>query len=169
MNAQSAETVNANTLVTHQHALDVLKKFRIIYGTVRQHFREVEQGCGISGSQLWMLQEVSKSPDIGVSELARRMSVHQSTCSQLIEKLVGKKLVKKVRSTEDQRRVGLFVTEAADAVMAKAPGPAEGILPEVLMALPMPVLQEIDASLAKIINQLRNRDYDLAEEPLSEM
>lgn len=45
----------------------VLKKFRIIYGSVRQHFREVEQACGVSGSQLWLMQEIANTPDIGVS------------------------------------------------------------------------------------------------------
>lgn len=42
-----------------QLPLQVLKKFRIIYGTVRQHFREIERTCGVTGSQLWVMQEVA--------------------------------------------------------------------------------------------------------------
>ena len=30
--------------------LVVLKQFQVIYGSVRQHFRDVEQRCGVSGS-----------------------------------------------------------------------------------------------------------------------
>ena len=46
--------------------LQVLKKFRIIYGTVRQHFREIERTCGVTGSQLWVMQEVANTPGIGI-------------------------------------------------------------------------------------------------------
>ena len=91
----------------------VLKKFRIIFGSVRQHFREIEQTCSVTGSQLWVLQEVSTTPGIGVSELSERLSIHQSTASQLVEKLVGRNLIIKERSKEDQRRVGLWLTDEA--------------------------------------------------------
>lgn len=81
--------------------LQVLKKFRIIYGSIRQQFRSVEQSCGVTGSQLWILQEVAKTPGIGVSVLAKRLSIHQATCSLLVEKLVTRALINKQRSKED--------------------------------------------------------------------
>ena len=152
-----------------QLPLQVLKKFRIIYGTVRQHFREIERTCGVTGSQLWVMQEVSTTPGIGVSELAERLSIHQSTCSQLVEKLVARKLVSKERSKEDQRRVGLRVTEEASKLLVNAPGPAEGILPEALSALPVETMLSLDSSLAKIIQQLQIRDDRLAGKPLSDL
>src|SRR5687768_16939394 len=60
----------------------VLKSFRVIYGSVRQHFRQVQQVCGVSGSQLWILSEVLHAEGIGISDLASKLSIHQSTCSQ---------------------------------------------------------------------------------------
>ncbi len=86
--------------------MQVLRQFRLIYGSVKQHFREVEERCGISGSQVWLLREVATAPGTGVSRLAERLSIHQSTCSLLVEKLVGAGLIAKTRSAEDQRRVG---------------------------------------------------------------
>jgi len=152
-----------------QLPLQVLKKFRIIYGTVRQHFREIERTCGVTGSQLWVMQEVSTTPGIGISELAERLSIHQSTCSQLVEKLVARKLVSKERSKEDQRRVGLRVTEEASKLLVNAPGPAEGILPEALSALPVETMLSLDSSLEKIIQQLQIWDDRLAGKPLSDL
>lgn len=149
--------------------MQVLKKFRLIYGSVRQHFREVEQTCGVSGSQLWVLQEVSSRPGIGVSELALRLSIHQSTCSQLVEKLAVRGLILKERSREDQRRIGLSLSEAASLLLAKAPGPAEGVLPEALMTLPEETLRALDASLAQVIGQLRIRDDRLADNLLADL
>jgi DNA-binding MarR family transcriptional regulator len=152
-----------------QLSLQVLKKFRIIYGSVRQHFRDVEQTCGVTGSQMWIMQEVANTPGIGVSELADKLSIHQSTCSQLVEKLVVRKLIDKVRSKEDQRRVGLRLTEEASKLMKTAPGPTEGILPEALSTLPTATIQALDASLEKVIELLQIRDDKLAEKPLSDL
>lgn len=152
-----------------QLSVQVLKKFRIIFGSVRQHFREVEESCGVTGSQLWILQEVARTPDIGVSELAERLSIHQSTCSQLVEKLVTHGLVIKERSKEDQRRVGLRLTEDASTILKKAPGPAEGILPEALQGLSESALLALDRSLVEVIGQLSIKDDKLADRPLSDL
>ena len=87
-----------------------LKRFLVIYGSVRHHFHKTEQTCGVTGVQLWILQEIAKTNIIGISELATRMSRHQSICSQLVEKLIGFGMVIKVRIKEDQRRFGLCLT-----------------------------------------------------------
>ncbi len=153
----------------NQLSLQVLKKFRIIFGSVRQHFRDVEDTCGVTGSQLWILQEVAKTSGIGVSELAERLSIHQSTCSQLVEKLVVRGLIIKERSKEDQRRVGLCLTDEASRILKKAPGPAEGILPEALQALPESTLLSLENSLVEVIGQLSMKDDRLADRPLSDL
>jgi DNA-binding MarR family transcriptional regulator len=152
-----------------QLSMQVLKKFRLIYGSVRQHFREVEQTCGVSGSQLWMLREIADSPDIGISELAQRMAIHQSTCSLLVEKLVSRKLVIKERNQEDQRRVGLRLNPATRDVLSKAPGPAEGLLPDALKGMPENVLESLDGALAELILHLQGGDASYAEKPLSDL
>lgn len=150
-------------------SLEVLKKFRVIYGSVRQHFHEVEKSCGISGSQVWLLNEIQLSPGIGVSELATRLSIHQSTCSQLVDKLAGRGLVVKARSQEDMRRVGLTLSETGCQVLKSAPGPAEGVLPEALQALPEDTLRNLDTLLVDVISQLRERDEQFAGKPMADM
>lgn len=153
----------------NQLSIQVLKKFRIIYGSVRQQFRDVEQSCGITGSHLWILQEVAKTPDIGISKLAERLSIHQSTCSILVEKLVTRGLIIKERGKEDQRCVGLCVTEEAIQTLKNAPGPAEGILPEALQSLSESALLSLDGALLELIDQLQARDDKLADKPLSDL
>ena len=150
-------------------SLRVLKRFRIIYGSVRQHFHEVERTCGVTGSQLWIMQEIANTPGVGVSELAGRLSIHQSTCSQLVEKLVHRKLIIKERSMEDQRRVGLRLSEEASGLIKNAPGPAEGVLTKALNTLSTETIQSLDALLEKVIEQLQTRDEDSAKKPLSDL
>jgi DNA-binding MarR family transcriptional regulator len=150
-------------------AKDALKQFRIIFGTVRQHFREIESSCGISGSQLWLLNEISTHPDLGVSRLAENLAIHQSTCSLLVEKLVKKQLVEKQRLAEDQRKVGLIVTPAGQAVLAKAPQPVDGILPQVLASLDIPALENLNSALSMVINKLDKQSNTLADQPLEDL
>jgi MarR family transcriptional regulator, organic hydroperoxide resistance regulator len=149
--------------------LEVLKQFRLIYGSVRQHFRQIEATCKVSGSQLWMLHELKESPGIGVSDLAHRLSIHQTTCSQLIEKLVARGYVVKTRSDEDQRRVGLSITKSAAQVLKDAPGPAEGLIPEALMGLPQPTLEALMVNLGLLIEGLHLKDDQAAERPLADL
>ncbi len=146
-----------------------LRKFRIIFGSVRQHLREIEKTCGITGSQLWIIHEISKAPGIGISGLAMRLSIHQSTCSLLVDKLVQRKLVSKERGQVDHRRVGLKITPEAEHILKIAPGPAEGILPEAIRTLPAADLEKLDAALEKVIHQLKPSDTEMAGKPLSEL
>ncbi len=152
-----------------QLSTQVLRQFRIIFGSVRQQFRDVEQTCGVTGSQLWILHEVSQKPYAGVSEIAERLSIHPSTCSQLVEKLVGRGLIIKERSTEDQRRVGLLVSNEAEKVLTNAPGPSEGILPEALNSLSALSLITLEDKLTELIGKLQIRDEEHADKPLSDM
>ncbi|HEY0906649.1 MAG TPA: MarR family winged helix-turn-helix transcriptional regulator [Methylophilus sp.] len=155
--------------MNNQQAKSVLKQFRIIFGTVKQHFREIETTCGISGSQLWLLNEIHTHPELGVSRLADNLAIHQSTWSLLVEKLVKKKLVVKQRSSEDQRKVGLSLTEAGRDILAKAPQPFDGILPKVLAGLEENDLSKLETSLQTVISQLDEQTQSLGNQPLADM
>lgn len=158
-----------NDGVTPQLSLIVLKRFRVIFGSMRQHFRRTEEMCGVTGSQLWLLQEVSKNPGIGVSDLADQLAIHQSTCSLLVDKLVQRQYLLKIKNSGDQRRVGLALSEQGSRLIRIAPDPARGILPEALDALPDDVLVALDRSLVELISQLKFRDDHLSETPLADL
>lgn len=147
----------------------VLRNFRVIFGSVRQHFREIERRCGVSGSQLWILQEVSSRPGVGVSALAERLAIHQSTCSQLVEKLARSGHIAKRRSDDDQRRVGLTITRKGERTIARAPGPAEGLLPEALGELSTPSLRALEQSLQRVIERLDLEAPEAAGQPLADL
>lgn len=147
----------------------VLRSFRVIYGSVRQHFREVQRVAGVSGSQVWILQELLQAKGIGVSELAGKLAIHQSTCSQLVEKLVRAGYVTKIRSAEDQRRVGLSVTTRGRRAVALAPGPAAGVLPEALGQLSRADLLRLQRGLQRVIEALDIKDEYAADRPLADI
>ena len=155
--------------IDNSESARALKQFRLIYGSIRQHFREVERKCRISGSQLWILHEIDAEPGIGVSQIAERLFIHQSTCSQLVEKLVTAGLATKERSKVDQRRVGLNLTVVGQKLLAEAPGPLEGVFPTVLSMLDQAQLQELNRALANVVEKLRAGDPGFSEEPLADL
>jgi DNA-binding MarR family transcriptional regulator len=157
------------TSIKNSQAEKALKQFRMLYGCIRQHFREVERKCGISGSQLWILQEVYGSPGVGVSEIAERLSIHQSTCSQLVEKLVLSGFLVKERSKDDQRRVGLTISRAGKSKLGKAPGPLEGVFPAILSTLDDGQLNELNHALGNVVDKLRTGNEAFSNAPLADL
>jgi MarR family transcriptional regulator, organic hydroperoxide resistance regulator len=149
--------------------VEVLKKFRLIFGSVKTHFKSVEAKCGISGSQVWILKEVKNNPGVGITTISEKLSIHQTTSSLLVEKLVKKKYLIKERSNEDQRKVGLSITELGNSILDLAPGPAEGLLPNAVLQLPIEKLNLLDMLLSDVINELGGYDEQMANKPLADM
>lgn len=150
------------------NALEVLRKFRLIFRSVKKHFRWVEERCGVSGAQLWLMWEVHERPRSRVSDIAQALSIHQSTVSNMLDKLERRALIVRRRSRSDQREVQLRLTARGRAVVALAPGPARGVLTEALSTVPPRTLESLDASLDEVIGAMMLRDEAGAMKPLSD-
>jgi DNA-binding MarR family transcriptional regulator len=137
-----------------ENAAKVLRRFRMIFNAVKNHFRSVERKAGISGAQLWALSVIRANPGAGMNQLARAMDLHQSTASNLVRALVEAGLVVSAREGDDRRAVQLYVTTKGQRALAKAPGPFTGILPEALMHLDAPTLARLERDLAAVIRQI---------------
>lgn len=152
-----------------EKSLEALKKFRQIVSSAQQHFRRIEDQCGLSGAQLWVLREVEGHPGQRVSDLAKAMSLHLSTASNLLDKLAKRNLIRRERSDRDQRIVHLFLTEEGMRIIASAPQPARGVLPEALNRLSDEVLDNLNRSLAQVLDEIEVSDQESAMKPLSDL
>lgn len=150
-------------------AMAVLQQFRFIFKSVKKHFQSVERETGVSGSQLWALAQIAAAPGTRVTELAQALVVHQSTASNLVDKLVQRQLVRRERTSSDQRVVRLHLTPRGKAIVAKAPRPFEGVLPDALMRLPHADLRALDAMLKTLAQLMRVRDASGRRTPLADI
>lgn len=150
-------------------AQEVLKKFRVVFGSVKKHFQEIEEQCGISGAQVWAVWEISRTPGMRVSELAAALSVHQSTVSNLLDKIEEKGLIRKERTKGDQRVVRLYLTEQGDEMVKLAPQPMTGILPDALRKMPYKTLCNFAKEMDLLISTMALKDESAAIRPLSEL
>lgn len=134
----------------------ILKDLRIIFRASQAHARWVEKECGLSSAQLWMMWELFNTPGLRVSELAQILSIHPSTCSNMLDKLQKKDLISRDRSEKDQRSVHLNLTETGAQLLAKAPRPAQGVLADVLQRLPDESLSHLETGLKEFTHALRS-------------
>jgi DNA-binding MarR family transcriptional regulator len=158
--------VNGNT--SPEQAAQVLRQFRVVFNAVRSHFQQVEKRVGIGGAQVWALNVIRNQPGLGINELARAMDIHQSTASNLIRQLAKRELVRSEKSATDRRGVQLFVEAAGDQLLQGAPGPYEGVLPEALQQLLPETLDQLQLSLAQLIEALK-ADEQAGGIPLAEL
>ena len=143
----------------------VLRQFRIVFNSIKSHFRQVERDAGLGGAQLWALSVIAGSPGIGVTELARALDIHQSTASNLVRTLSGRGLIASAREGQDRRGVALRILPAADAVLQRAPQPFVGVLPDALASLDEATLARLEHDLAALIRVLAADEAD-AQTPL---
>lgn len=149
--------------------MEVLRQFRVIFRTVRKHFQSVEDRVGISGTLLWALAVIDEQPGIRLTQLARSMSVHQSTASNILARLIELQLVRKERNRDDNRVTGLFVTEQGRKRLEQAPGPVRGLLPDALGKLPDHVLTQLHDNLQRLLEQMETQEVQDGTIPLADI
>ena len=135
-------------------AARVLRQFRVVFNSVRKHFRTTERKAGISGAQAWALSVIGQQPSIGVNGLALVLDVHQSTASNLLRSLIADELVNAQKDENDKRAVRLALTAKGSKVLRAAPHPYSGVLPEALVSLRPATLRRLERDLNELIEAL---------------
>lgn len=146
--------------------LSVLQRFRVLIRTAQRHSQWIERQSGVTGSQLWALQELAEAQGLRVGELAGRMALHQSTASNMIDKLESAGLIRKERTSADQRVVRLYLTEAGSELLARSPSPARGVLPEALRLLDEDALLRLQRELDVLLRRIKDLDEGFGMQPL---
>lgn len=146
----------------------IIKQLRVVFRAVQAHSKTVESQCGLSSAKLWMMWELFANPGLKVSELARALTIHASTCSNMLDQLENKDLVRRDRSKIDQRAVHLYLTEEGTKLLAKAPRPAHGTLSEALERLSDNHLFHLEDGLNKLIESMQVKDAKAGLLPIPE-
>jgi DNA-binding MarR family transcriptional regulator len=136
----------------------IIQQMRILFKAVQAHSKKVEKACGLSSSKLWMIHEIATTPGIKVSQLAKTLSIHPSTCSNMLDKVEEGGFIYRDRSKSDQRSVHLYVTDRGKEILLKAPSPPQGALNSTLQKLTRKQLAELETSLGHFIEVLHFED-----------
>lgn len=146
--------------------IETLQKLRIVIRAAQRHSSWIEKHCGVTGAQLWILQELQDAPGLRVTDVAARLAIHQTTTSNLLNALLEKGLIEKVRDLEDQRVVKLVLSKRGATVLKKAPQPARGLLPEALKQLDTASLNKLNKGLDALLTVISSGDENFGMQPL---
>jgi DNA-binding MarR family transcriptional regulator len=146
--------------------MSTVRHFRVVVRSIQAHSNWVERQCGVSAAQLWTLWEVFREPGLKVSDISRKLSIKPATASNLLDKIEHKGLLRRERRGPDQRVVRLYPTDEGATLLANAPRPAEGALLDALTRLEDGQLEDLNRSLATLVDILRIKDEGSALSPL---
>jgi MarR family transcriptional regulator, organic hydroperoxide resistance regulator len=146
--------------------LDVLQQVRVVVRMAGNHSAQMERATGIPGAQLWALHEVAQTNGLSVGELASRLRVHQTTVSNLLNRLEASGFLHRARAPSDRRMVHIHITAAGRKALKRAAAPARGLLPSVLDTMSAAQLRKVHDGLAVLVECLGGSNAALAAQPL---
>ena len=145
---------------------EVLKHFREIFIQAKSELKDNVKKTGLSGAQLWIMQQVYNFNGISNAELAKNLTIHVSTCSLLVNKLIKKNLIEKKRDPKDERKIVLTLSPKGKQLMAKAPKSPEGAIPSTLKKLNIEELEELNKVLTKFAKKMKVHNKIYKDIPL---
>jgi DNA-binding MarR family transcriptional regulator len=132
----------------------VFNSLRRLVHALHAASREVERQLDLTGAQLFVLAQLGATPSLSINDLAARTMTHQSTVSVVVRRLVRRKLVRKVRSVDDGRRVELTLTPAGSALLRRAPTPMQVRLALAVQAMPPAVRRSLGRNLTALVTAI---------------
>jgi len=142
----SAHTAGVDDEV--RRAVDALRR---IVRAVRHSARRAERELGLSGAQLFVLQQLGVRPVRSLNELAERTRTHQSSVSVVVRRLVSRGLVTRTRAPDDTRRVELGLSRAGQALLRRLPPVAQIQLIRSIAELPPAKRRNLASTLELVV------------------
>jgi DNA-binding MarR family transcriptional regulator len=105
---------------------ETVQSLRRIFKAIQDYSQEVSNSFGVTGPQLWALKIISEQPGITLGDLSRRMYLHPSTVTGVVDRLESKGCIVRDRDSIDRRVVKVNLTPAGQDLAAKAPNPIQG-------------------------------------------
>jgi DNA-binding MarR family transcriptional regulator len=118
----------------------------VLLRLARELRKETEQ-LGVTARQATLLWLVKRSPGLSLAELAAEEGISPPALSGHVDRLERARLLERVRSTEDRRRVGLTLTEEGAKLLRRIRARRTTWLTARLRELEPSELGAIDAAL----------------------
>lgn len=105
---------------------EIVQSLRRIFKAIQDYSQGVSKKFGITGPQLWALKTISTEGSLSLGELSKKMYLHPSTITGLVDRLEKKGYVLRDRGQKDRRVVKVQLTAQGKKVVRKAPNPIQG-------------------------------------------
>ena len=104
---------------------ELLTSIRRVIRAIDLHSKQLNKSSGLTGPQLLIMQEIARVKGVTASQIAKQINLSAATVTNIVDRLEKRQLVNRIRSTEDKRRVGLFLTSDGRNLLIDAPQPLQ--------------------------------------------
>lgn len=104
---------------------ELLVSLRKVIRAIDLHSKQLNKTSGLTGPQLLIMTEVAQTDGITASRIAQNVNLSPATVTNILDRLENRKLVVRVRSQLDKRRVSLYLTQSGQSILLAAPQPLQ--------------------------------------------
>jgi MarR family transcriptional regulator, organic hydroperoxide resistance regulator len=137
---------------------ETMQSLRRIFKAIQDYSREVSDKYGITGPQLWALKTISQDGSLPLGVLSKKMYLHPSTTSGVVDRLENKGYVTRERAIQDRRVVNVSLTLAGASLAKKTPNPVQGKMVHGLRCLGENELTTIYGSVQRLVEIMEAQD-----------
>lgn len=114
----------------------IVNSLRRIIQAIRLSSSAAHDALGITGAQLFVMQQLAEHPGASLREIAERTLTDQSSVSVVVSRLVAAGHVVRRTASSDARRTELTLSDRGRALLRRAPEPAQNRLVTSLRGVP---------------------------------
>ena len=133
---------------------EVLVALRRVIRATDLHSKRLSKNAGLTAPQLLIMRTIRDLGQVTIGTIADKVSLSQATVTTILDRLELRKLVYRVRSTQDKRKVHAHLTEAGGEILARAPNPLQEDFIKKYQALAEWEQTMILASLQRVANMM---------------
>lgn len=138
----------------------VLVALRRVIRATDLHSKRLSKHAGLTGPQLLIMRSIRDLGEVTIGTIADKVSLSQATVTTILDRLEHRKLVYRVRSTQDKRKVHAHLTDDGVDILARAPQPLQEDFIKKFQSLHEWEQSMIIASLQRVANMMDADDID---------
>jgi DNA-binding MarR family transcriptional regulator len=142
------------------YKLRILVALRKVIRAVNLYSYDLSRKLGLTTPQLVCLHAVEKMGNITLTQLTQAVNLSASTVNGIVDRLEAKQYLIRQRSSRDQRRVHLLLTEAGRSIISSSPALLQDQLSNSLAGLPEAELLTVTHSLERIVELMGSKNMD---------
>ncbi len=99
----------------------VMIAIRKIIQAIDLNSKKLVKRVGLTGPQLVILQEIASRTEMTPGDIARAVSLSQSTVTGILDRLEKRELISRRRSDGDKRRIMVRISDSGNRILKEAP------------------------------------------------
>jgi DNA-binding MarR family transcriptional regulator len=104
---------------------ELLVSLRKVIRAIDLYSKKLSKETGLTSPQLLVLQSIYRHEGVMVKEIAEDINLSSATITSILDRLEKRELVRRLRSTEDKRKVEISLTQTGIEMIADAPTPLQ--------------------------------------------